>query len=372
MRLSSRHFSRKISIETNQQCNLKCVYCYEEGRSNRVFNIDKIKEILSELLSKRTHIGTIIDLHGGEPFLIFEQIKELCDWLWENEFQEKFLVHITTNGTLINDTIKNWLQLNKERIIIKLSIDGNKIAHNINRCNSFDSIDLLFFLSNWQEEGVKMTVSPQTVQYIYDSIVFLHNFGFEHIQTDIADIDCWSKHKKVLPIFKEQMKLLNAFYLTNSSLNKTSLYNISFNKYFDKSCDKYCKTCLNGSKVGIDIDGNKYPCHIFFPSVCGQSTIKDFGLYNIQEESTFLSGKCLNCSVKHFCLTCYGTNLLLRGEIAKRDMGYCEMEKIRIASIFKYHYNRIILTEQNHLTAEDYQIMMIISDLQEFIHNYTL
>ena len=40
---------------------------------------------------------------------------------------------ITTNGTLIHGEIANWLSKNKERVRIKLSLDGDKQTHDRNR-----------------------------------------------------------------------------------------------------------------------------------------------------------------------------------------------------------------------------------------------
>lgn len=75
---------------------------------------------------------------------MFPKIKQLCETLWKKQFPEYYHFSVTTNGTLIHGEIKRWLYENRDKITLKLSLDGNRKSHNINRSNSFDKIDLDF------------------------------------------------------------------------------------------------------------------------------------------------------------------------------------------------------------------------------------
>lgn len=363
--INTKRFSRIISIETNQQCNLHCVYCYEIDRSALVFDIDKIKKIVTKLLSKPTPLGTVIDLHGGEPFLVFKQIKELCIWLWSQNFDEDFIVHVTTNGTLVHNDIQKWLFDNKEKIVLKLSLDGNSEAHNINRCNSFDKIDLSFFIKTWPNEGVKMTISPESLHLMADSIVYLHSIGFVNIQADLADVSTWNKDTDAI-ILLEQFDALNTFYLNSPNIKLCSLYNIPFDKCFDNSPKKYAKACTTGCKIAIDIHGDKYPCHVFFPSESKSSKLMDFLNCDFDKESTFVSDKCFDCEINFLCSTCYGSNIVARDAINHRDSNRCTLEKVRISQACVFYYNRIIKALK--IEPNDYRIMLALKQLEKFIH----
>ena len=131
---------RNIYITTNVSCNLRCIYCYEDKSSTEIFDINKTKEKLIQLLSVKTDGVTIVNFHGGEPFLVFDQIRELCEWMWTQEVPEKYVFFATTNGTKVHGHIQEWLTKNKDRFIAGLSLDGNREMQNTNRSNSFDQI----------------------------------------------------------------------------------------------------------------------------------------------------------------------------------------------------------------------------------------
>lgn len=49
-------------------------------------------------------------LMGGEPFMNFGLIKELCEWIWSEYSSEDINVSIRTNGTLMSEDKNNGYQ----------------------------------------------------------------------------------------------------------------------------------------------------------------------------------------------------------------------------------------------------------------------
>jgi len=80
--------------------------------------------------------------HGGEPFMAYKRIREICEWLWAREWPVNYICYATTNGTLIHGEIKEWLLKNKHRFCLGLSLDGTRDMHNRNRSNSYEKIDI--------------------------------------------------------------------------------------------------------------------------------------------------------------------------------------------------------------------------------------
>lgn len=68
---------------------------------------------------------TTIVLHGGEPFINFDLIKYIHRDLVDRLSDKKILFDITTNGTIINDEIIEFIAKNVKNISI--SIDGKRI-----------------------------------------------------------------------------------------------------------------------------------------------------------------------------------------------------------------------------------------------------
>jgi radical SAM protein with 4Fe4S-binding SPASM domain len=299
------------------------------------------KERLSRALSVKTSKHTIINLHGGEPFMVFRKIKELCEWLWEQNFPEKFVVFATSNGTLIHGEIQEWLTKNKEKFIVGLSLDGTREMQNTNRSNSFDLIDIDFFVKTWSKQAVKTTVSPLTVKTLSDGIIFLHSKGFTDIRANLAYMVDWSEPEYV-KIYRRELQKLAKFYKENPELPKSSIFKVNFATLTDTASQKR-KWCGAGTEiVAHDIDGREYPCHLFFESVCGKEKSENAKNINFADPNEFISKECSDCPFLDICPTCYGSNYIERGNIGSRDMSICRMEKIRFLEIAKYEYDRIV------------------------------
>lgn len=85
-----------------------------------------------------------IGFYGGEPLLEFELIKQIVEYA-ERVFVGKYLKFtMTTNCSLINDEITDFLYLHSFNILI--SLDGPKNLHDskrifaVNGCGTFDVI----------------------------------------------------------------------------------------------------------------------------------------------------------------------------------------------------------------------------------------
>lgn len=337
---------RNLYITTNVSCNLNCIYCYEDKTSKEIFNLERTKENIKKYLSIKTDGGTILNLHGGEPFLIGKQIKELCNWLWEQRFPEKFTIFATSNGTLIHGELKDWLFKNKDRIIVGLSLDGTKEMHDLNRSNSFDLIDIDFFVKTWPKQGVKMTVSPLTIGQLSNGIIYLHSRGIHNILVNLAYMVDWSKCE-FLDQYQSELLKLSEFYKKNPELPKDSIFDLNF-ILLGENKNIFKKWCGAGTQMKAhDIDGREYPCHLFFESVCGKEKSiksKDIDFYDPNE---YVSNECSECVFLAACPTCYGANYIERNCIANRDMNLCKLNKIRVFEIAKYEYDRIVNDSRN-------------------------
>lgn len=332
--------TRSVYITANIACNLRCIYCYEKDKSNlESFDINRAKNTLRQVLSTPTEKGTIIAFHGGEPFLSYLKIRELCEWAWQQSFPEKFLFFATTNGTLIHGEIQNWLYNNKEKFILGLSIDGTRDMHNTNRTNSFDLIDIDYFVEAYPQQSVKMTISPKTLETLSQGIIFLHNKGFNEIAANLAEMVNWNLPTD-LDIYRRELRKLSEFYSQNHRLKVSSLFHVPFIKVLDKTPNKWCGA---GSELeAFDIDGTRHPCHLFFESVCGKEKSKRVHEIDFSDPEHYISKDCKPCPLINICPTCYGSNYIVRGSIAQRDMTLCEFTKVRMSEVAKHVYNTIV------------------------------
>ena len=234
-----------------------------------------------------------------------------------------------------------------------LSLDGTRAMHNANRSNSFDLIDLDFFVKTWPEQGVKTTISPLSIETLAEGIIFMHQVGFKEISANHAEmIDLWSD-PKYYDIFRREMAKLADFYLKNPGIKRCSLFDVEFGAVLIKEHRKWCG--IGTDMEAIDVDGSKHPCHLFFESVCGKDKSLEGDKIDFTDENNYVSQKCADCPILNICPTCYASNYIARGNIAERDMSICEFQKIRMAEVAKFEYNRLVNTpiDASKLTDEE-------------------
>lgn len=356
-------YSRKICIATNSTCNLKCIYCYERNKENTEFNDYEALEKIIEILKVPTKYGTKIKFHGGEPFLVFSKIKRLCETLWKQEFAEYYHFHITTNGTLVHGEIQDWLYENRDKITVKLSLDGDKISSDINRPNSFELIDVSFFLRTWPNIRVNMTITPETVPYIFENVKYMASLGIKNILSHFSLMTDWENCHLEKELYK-QLLYVSEFYLDNPRLEPWLFYSYDISRTLYKN--RFYSSCSLGDTMAYDFQTKMfYPCHMCFPSIGGEKISRELSKINFSNLNEIEESCCAGCSFVNICITCYAENYISRGSVSRRDMSLCFYNKLIFAALAKYEYARILkLKEPN---SEDIKKMIAINALQDEI-----
>lgn len=323
-------------------CNLSCIYCYEHDKNNKkTFDVESTINKLTSFLSTKTPKGSIIKLLGGEPFIVFSDIKQLCEVMWSKNLEENYLFHATSNGTFVHGKIKEWLYQNKYRFTVKLSLDGNREAHEINRPNSFDKIDIDFFRDTWPEIGVKMVVSPATIHLFAESIIFLHEKGFKAIKPNFAELVDWNKDG-LHELFYQQMMSLVDYYLDNPELKPCKFLSVPLHRITNDTTIFH--RCTLGEREIIDYNtGKTYPCMFFLPSICGGKKSEHLMNLDMTDKKNLTSLQCSTCPFDNVCLTCYAANYMQRGHTALRDMKICEFQKITFLATAKLLFKKYVV-----------------------------
>lgn len=318
--------NKSVTLTVTEACNLDCTYCYENHKSNRKMSFDIAKEILEyELNVDDGFKGVTIDFFGGEPFLEFDLIRKLSEYLWKNEYKKPFTIFVSSNGTLIHGEIKSWLLEHKEKFSVGLSFDGNKYMQNLNRSNSFDNIDLDFFVKTWPNQGVKMTVSLETLPYLYEGVRFLHEKGFI-VNCNLAYGLDWSD-ESLLDILENQLMKLIEYYINDITIKPCSMLNMEIGSVAYKL--EYTKWCGAGTQMRVySPEGRVYPCHYFQPLSVGDDLSEKSLLIDFSDTNHLMDPECIDCSVLSVCPTCYGSNFASTGDIRKKDRNLCRLTKI--------------------------------------------
>lgn len=175
-----------ILLELTQTCNLRCGYCiYNEGFSqNRNHgSLHMTEEIALKAIDHVRRCSTerkevSIGFYGGEPILNFELLKEVVSYARHHLPDREVSFSLTTNGTLIDDVIANYLV--REDIGVLISIDGPELIHDTWRRDAnnrgsfkaaFRSLELLVEKFKGRKKvGLSMVYAPPYSEKKLDQI----------------------------------------------------------------------------------------------------------------------------------------------------------------------------------------------------------
>ena len=317
---------RKCMLIVTHSCNLNCTYCYEAFKSEKHMEPALAKKIILDELTfvQKSEKFKKLEIHfmGGEPFLNFQLIKEVVEWLSKLKQDVPVITSCSTNGTLIDDTIKDWLRTHNDILRLVLSYDGDFEMQNRNRHTAKNQIDLQFFIQNWPGYSYHMTISKETLPSLARGVLELQRAGGE-LDVAIAQGVDWTDEDAI--IYREQLNILKETYLQDSSLKPINLIAAGLFGIMENQ-KKQRKCCGTGTSMKTyDIDGKTYPCHMFAPIVCGPERALELEKSGMTETCQVTDHFCKNCNIIRWCPTCYGINYNFRGDITFRDHRLCTM-----------------------------------------------
>jgi radical SAM protein with 4Fe4S-binding SPASM domain len=346
MQNNKNEFRFSPSLCLTHSCNLNCVYCYQKHENNMRMPLETAEHCIDWIFS---HIPTDmneveIGFIGGEPLLEFDLIKEIVAYTCSRNQAQRFIFYATTNGTVLSDEMKTWFIKHKKCFWLGLSIDGMKETHDHNRSNSFDKIDFNFFLRNWPEQGIKMTLSEYSLPHLADNIKFIHSLGFKEIggvNFSEGSFD-WSQDE-YLKLLVPQLKELVSFYIENDTLHLNQMFEKKLNycEVKDRERQKWCGIG-NGTNF-FDIDGKMYPCPFVTPMTFPQNDIDDILKTDFVDINNFIDEYCFqNCYIYPICPTCAGANYLNFKTFKQRDKRRCRIQKLIALFIAELQTKKII------------------------------
>jgi uncharacterized protein len=314
----NKRFLTHGSISVNDECNLLCTYCYKTGAHKRQAIPLAAGKAALDFLFENSGSKLSVNFFGGEPLLAFDRIENLIIYARDKSIKEKKQVSfsVNTNGTILNKKIILFLRQHKGGIV--LSLDGTPEVHNHNRktLDGSGSYNLLeknipLLLEEPRQVHVRMTVTPDTVDYLFESVKFVYDKEFlsAAIAMDRTD-DRWNKEK--IKIFHEQYQKITEWYIELLKKNKSfQLVDLDFGAVslaYPLATDTLpCSAGLNG--IAISMEGRIYPCYRFVG--IRQAEIGDV-FHGINEKkrndftqiSLFDNAKCRNCELNFRCHKC--------------------------------------------------------------------
>jgi uncharacterized protein len=127
-----------LALDISGSCNLRCVYCAENATMPRrePMQPKTLNQSIDCLFKWSGKGGISVHLGSGEPLLNPQLVKEIDKrvHLRAKESHRALSLHLTTNGTLLNEEIERWLV--RRDWSVKISIDGDQAIHDRFRLDS--------------------------------------------------------------------------------------------------------------------------------------------------------------------------------------------------------------------------------------------
>lgn len=325
-----------------QDCNLNCLYCY--GKAGEYNNRGKMtfntaKQAVDYLVKHRGEQKRVyVVFFGGEPLMNLSLIQDLVSYMKEIEKIDNitFGMSMTTNGTLLTDDIIDYCD--KNRISIKISIDGPKELNDRNRVykNGMGSYKVIMEkterLRNNGMVSARATITPSCVDQ--DKIEeHLRKEGFASVSSALAheffsNEDYLRAYKYLSSGMDRVRQMLNKKQHDIDQLNQIGFVGYLRSIHQSKEADFGCGA---GRKmIAVDINGDVYPCQRFVGvEECKLGNICELEL----DQKKFLNKtyidskerhKCRKCWIRKLCLgTCAHSSFINTGKITENSESLC-------------------------------------------------
>lgn len=349
-------FIKAMCLNIAHDCNLKCKYCfasegdYKGGKKLMSAEVGKKAiDFVIENAGPRKNVE--VDLFGGEPLMNFKTVKEIVDYARQREKEtgKNIRFTITTNATLLNEEIMNYIDENMGNVV--LSIDGRKEVNDRIRVRYdgtgiYDDImPKIKAMVEKRQAGkqyyVRGTFTRENLDF-YDDVMLLADEGFKEISIEpvvLEDKHPLSLRQEDLPtIFEQYDKLADEIVKREKEGKGFKFYHFAIDVNGGPCVYKRISGCGAGFEyVAVTPEGDIYPCHQFV----GNEEFKLGDIYNgINKHElikTFKNGhiynkpKCMECWARFYCSGgCQANNYNFNKDIhVPYELG-CEMMKKRV------------------------------------------
>jgi len=352
----------QIIYEISQSCNLRCIYCTNGGKyyhnrssSSKSINftlaktgLDYIYNFIKDRKNKEFSIG----FYGGEPLLKFEVIKKIVIYSSTLFKQWRLRFNITTNGTLLNDRIIDFLIDN--RFDVTISLDGPKENHDAKRVfhdgkGTFQMImdklaiikkkDDTFYTNNISFFAVHSNdLSLKKLYHFFkkNELVNKNSLRFgrvNYLDTNYYECYPYNREKKkrqfdiIFNYIVEKLKKGESLFPIETALFQD--IPILIEKLKVKRATLLMGSCCFDNRLFIDAEGRFHICNKMndkFPFGDVNSGLDFEKMAKIVRDFTDLIKKhCLNCEAKFLCQRCY-IHFAKNGVFAVDPM-FCENSK---------------------------------------------
>lgn len=384
-----------ITLNTTEDCNLRCKYCYEIDKKKRALKFEDACSFIDHVLTdpdpgnilndpdpvfrKAYDNGLVVDFIGGDSLMDVDFLDRIISYTLhklmvtdsKNARRWRGNVHfsISTNGTLFTPQVRAFCEKYRDVLLIGISLDGCKEIHDRNRVfpNGRGSLETILKSWPWFKKTfpisatqTKATANKDAIPYLYESLKFLHEeLGLSHINQNFIMEDMHLTDDDLRKL-DEEMERCTEYVLEHrhelywSMLGKDQFAYAHLSTGLDWTATGHCGS---GAMPALSVDGNIYPCIRWLPHTQVDKT--DFIVGTAKDgfthkenylkvrqgayrENCTKDEKCRNCDYESACSYCIGGCYSEFGEF-RRTTYICEVTKLLVkwSRVYWDRYNEL-------------------------------
>ena len=347
---------KALCLHVAHDCNLRCKYCFAStgdfGQGRKIMPPEIAKKAIDFVIARSGVRHNIeVDFFGGEPLMAWDTVTQPVDYArsLEEKYNKKFRFTITTNGLLLDEDKRKYINENMDNCV--LSLDGRREVNDEFRktvagTGSYATIVPKFkALVDERDPNLdyyaRGTFTSHNLDFAED-VLSIADAGFDRLSVEpvTADPGCgYDLTEDDLPKIEAEYDRLTDIMLERKKEGKPFTF-FHFMVDLDQGpcVVKRLRGCGAGYEyVAVTPDGDIYPCHQLVGkdefkqgSVLDQSFNMDIA-QKFAGMNIYSRPKCQKCWAKFYCSGgCSAANYNMNHDMNDSyDLG-CEMERKRL------------------------------------------
>lgn len=277
-------------IEVTDQCNLRCKHCYNESschKTNRMC-IDTFRIVVDSLVECGI---TTVQLIGGEPLILGDELIEMMDYLKEKNLS----IEVFTNGTLLSNELAGYFARNNIRVALSV-YSYNPKEH--------DEVTTVVGSHKKTMEAISM-LSQHHVKFRVANVL-MAGISIGEKNTDLFDLKA---SKSIIRMSgRGNLSLLSKEMVRQQLITKETFSVPVSNNTIKRICNGH--NCFS-TKVYIGADTTVYPCVMerrFNYGVIKEQPLKDILAKHHYATKDHIDG-CKDCEFRYCCFDCRPNSL---------------------------------------------------------------
>jgi uncharacterized protein len=125
----------QLTLNLTHECNMRCKYCafsglykYQRTHSKLSMSTETAMKAIDAFMGQTQGAKeSTLSFYGGEPLVQFDRIVAIVNYAMQLKQDRELHLHLTTNGTLLDDTILEFLIAHN--VQVQISLDGPRDVH---------------------------------------------------------------------------------------------------------------------------------------------------------------------------------------------------------------------------------------------------